>query len=116
MRMKSVLTHSGEALLEGLLVALLVVGLMPPEKGQVYQLWVWDTQVGILCPCGTFATLPDGHGVWTFIPPEPLTPNLRFGVTREPEGGSPFPTGPMLISGNLPGQPSEAPPYTASLD
>ena len=87
---------------------LLVVDLKPPGRGEVYQFWLWEPGTGELQPVGTFQTLPDGYGVWTFRPPQAASQDMRFGVTREPAGGSGIPTGPMLFSGNLPGQAAKA--------
>ena len=80
----------------------MVVDLSPPTKGEVYQVWLWEAGTGQRMAVGTFRTWEDGYGMWRFQPPANAA-NLRFGISREPEGGSPWPTSAMLVSGALPG-------------
>jgi hypothetical protein len=81
---------------------IIVHRLQPAPQGQVFQLWVWDPRLGVLLPRGTFRTLPEGIGVWSFQPPVRGTTPILFGVTQEPAGGSESPTSPLLFSGQLP--------------
>ena len=81
---------------------LLVVDLRPPGRGEVYQVWMWKQGSGRFLNAGVFSTWAEGYGMWTFHPPMGSATSARFGVTREPSGGSPAPTGTMLFTGDLP--------------
>ncbi len=82
---------------QGLLVT---KGLAVPPEGQVYQLWFVDA-VERRVSGGTFRTLPRPYGVYTVTVPLNLGAFVRVGVTLEPEGGSPRPTGPQVLRGSL---------------
>ena len=81
---------------------LLVVDLRPPGRGEVYQVWMWKQGSGRFLNAGVFTTWAEGYGMWTFHPPMGSSTSARFGVTREPSGGSPAPTGTMLFTGDVP--------------
>ncbi|MCG8352481.1 MAG: anti-sigma factor [Chloroflexales bacterium] len=70
---------------------------LPPE--QVYQLWL--LQGAQRTSGGTFYIDPEGNG-WLLISlATPLSSFERVGVTIEPDGGSPGPTTPRLLGGDL---------------
>ncbi|WP_322800514.1 anti-sigma factor domain-containing protein [Thermoflexus sp.] len=82
---------------QGLLVT---KGLAVPPEGQVYQVWFVDA-AGRRVSGGTFRTHPRLYGVYTVTVPLNLPAYVRIGVTLEPEGGSPQPTGPQALRGSL---------------
>lgn len=78
----------------------LVVDRLPvlEEKWQ-YQLWL--IKDGQRTSGGVFSVGEDGYGsVWVKAP-EPLASYPAFGVTVEPAGGSPGPTGEKVLGGEL---------------
>lgn len=71
---------------------------LPPDK--VYQLWLIDA-AGKRTSGGTFTVDEDGSG-WLFSrAPQGLVNYRSVGVTVEPVGGSPGPTGAKMLGGNL---------------
>ncbi|HXF68439.1 MAG TPA: anti-sigma factor [Thermoflexus sp.] len=82
---------------QGLLVT---KGLAVPPEGQVYQVWFVDAADRRVSG-GTFRTHPRPYGIYTVTVPLNLRAYLRIGVTLEPEGGSPQPTGPQVLRGLL---------------
>jgi anti-sigma-K factor RskA len=68
-------------------------------KGRVYQLWL--IRDGKRTSGGTFGPEPDGRGRLAIEAPEPLATYQAVGVTVEPEGGSPGPTGQKVLGGAL---------------
>lgn len=82
---------------QGLLVT---KGLAVPPEGQVYQVWFVDPAERRVSG-GTFRTLPRPYGVYTVTVPSNFPLYVRIGVTIEPEGGSPRPTGPQVLRGVL---------------
>lgn len=86
---------SGEA-------ALLVAGLDPAPAGKTYELWaVRGTQPPQ--PAGLFSMRPGG---WAAVRMPGLTAVgeiTAFAVSLEPAGGSPQPTGPIVLTGALAG-------------
>ena len=50
---------------------------------------------------GVFAVNDEGYGVLEVSSPDPLASYSAFGVTIEPEGGSPGPTGDKVLDGGL---------------
>lgn len=75
-------------------------GLVVPPEGQVYQVWFVDA-AGRRVSGGTFRTHPRLYGVYTVTVPLDLPIYVHIGVTLEPEGGSPQPTGPRVLWGSL---------------
>ncbi len=76
---------------------LVVKNLPPPEPGWAYQLWL--IRPGGQRVSGAVFSVPSAWD-WTVVEvlsPEPLAHFQAFGVTLEPEGGSPQPTGPRLL-------------------
>ncbi len=71
---------------------------LPPNH--VYQLWLIDSAGG-RASGGTFTVDPRGRG-WLFgHSPQPLGQYQAVGVTVEPLGGSPAPTGARMLGGEL---------------
>src|SRR5919197_596742 len=73
--------------------------LPPLPSGRTYQVWlvsgVRRASPGLLSP-------EDGDIYYLVLPPSSrLTDYQRVGVTPEPDGGSPGPTGPRVIGGDL---------------
>ncbi len=69
------------------------------QSGKVYQLWLANEDGRI--SGGTFTVTPDGEGALIFTAPRSIGDYDRAGVTEEPEGGSPGPTSPAVVSGTL---------------
>jgi anti-sigma-K factor RskA len=78
----------------------LVVDQLPVlDEEHQYQLWL--IKDGQRTSGGVFSVSSDGYGsVWVSAP-EPLLDYPDFGVTIEPEGGSPGPTGEKVLGGGL---------------
>jgi len=73
---------------------LVVDHLEPLPPGQQYQLWLIN---GGRISGGVFDVGEDGYGSLTVRAPNPLD-SYTFGVTIEPAGGSPGPTGPRVLA------------------
>jgi anti-sigma-K factor RskA len=73
---------------------LIVDHLEPLGAGQQYQLWLSN---GERISGGVFDVGEDGYGSMTIRAPEDLD-TYRFGVTIEPAGGSPGPTGERVLA------------------
>lgn len=77
---------------------LVVEGLPQLASNQVYQVWLNDGSTRE--SGGTFVAR--NGSAWLLIPfDEPLTAYQSVGVTVEPDGGSPAPTGPRVLFGPL---------------
>jgi anti-sigma-K factor RskA len=77
---------------------LVVQGLPELAAGQVYQVWLreGDQPVGV----ATFVT--QAGNAWTLIRAEqPIQQFQAIGITIEPQGGSPAPTGQGVLFGEL---------------
>jgi anti-sigma-K factor RskA len=74
---------------------LLVEGLEQLAYGSQYQLWL--IRDGQRTDGGVFSAPPTGRLVVEVSAPEPLASYGAFGVTIEPWGGSPGPTGPKVL-------------------
>ncbi len=79
--------------------ALVVDDLPPLAEGRQYQLWL--IKDGQRTSGGVFSVDQDGYGVLWVSPPRPLVEYTSFGVTIEPKGGSPAPTGERVLGGSL---------------
>lgn len=79
--------------------ALVVDGLSPLDEQHQYQLWL--IQNGQRTSGGVFSVDADGYGVLWVSSPEPLSSYNAFGITIEPAGGSPGPTGDKVLGGIL---------------
>jgi anti-sigma-K factor RskA len=78
----------------------LVVDNLPTlDKTQQYQLWL--TQDGTRTSGAVFSVGRDGYISVPILAPEPLTHYSSFGVTVEPSGGSPHPTGAKVLGGTF---------------
>ena len=81
-------------------VALIVYDMPTLKPDQVYQIWLIDPN-GERTSGGMFTV--DEHGrSWVYIrSPQPLTNYKSIGITMEPMGGSPKPTGPKMMGTSL---------------
>jgi anti-sigma-K factor RskA len=79
---------------------LVVDHLYPVEAGYEYQLWLVEED-GDRVSGGTFNVSPGGYGALVVWSEQPLVSYPSFGVTIEPLGGSPYPTGERVMSGDL---------------
>jgi anti-sigma-K factor RskA len=79
------------------LVGLFVWQLPPAQAGKTYQIWLIDGQGQRTS--GGFLEPQAGYSFVTAVirPAGPLTTYKALGVTAEPSGGSPAPTGPKLF-------------------
>ncbi len=78
---------------------LIVDGLPPLDEAHQYQLWL--IQNGQRTSGGVFSVNPDGYGALRISSPAPLFSYPSFGITIEPAGGSPGPTGDKVLGGTL---------------
>jgi anti-sigma-K factor RskA len=78
---------------------LIVDGMPALDPGLGYQLWL--IRDGQRASGGVFAVNDEGYGVLEVSSPDPLASYSAFGVTIEPEGGSPGPTGDKVLDGSL---------------
>lgn len=78
---------------------LVVQGMPAPPPGQVYQLWFIRPD-GRRDSGGLF-TVDDGRGVLYAHLPANVDEYVAVGVTDEPAGGSPGPTGTKVLGGEL---------------
>jgi hypothetical protein len=69
------------------------------EAGYQYQLWL--IKDGKRTSGGVFSVSEDGYGTLQVVSGQPLDNYASFGITIEPAGGSPAPTGKKVLGGNL---------------
>ena len=74
-------------------------GLTELTPDQAYQLWL--IRDGKRDNGGTFTVDHDGYGGLWVKSPQPLGNYQAFGITIEPAGGSPGPTGPKVLGGEF---------------
>ncbi|MCZ7546975.1 MAG: anti-sigma factor [Anaerolineae bacterium] len=79
---------------------LAVDGLPPLDATQQYQLWLID-QEGQRTSGAVFSVDEAGYGAAIVEAPQPIFDYSTFGVTIEPAGGSPGPTGTKVLGGEL---------------
>jgi anti-sigma-K factor RskA len=80
---------------------MLVVHNLPAlERGKIYQLWLVDAK-GERTSGGTFTLDEERYGWLVVRLTRPLTEFMSMGITVEPAGGSPEPTGPRVMSTSL---------------
>ena len=75
------------------------VDLPPPGSGKIYQLWLITATAKI--SAGTFEAGPAGEASGTVTLPPDAGPVLAAAVSDEPPGGSPQPTGSILLLGKV---------------
>jgi anti-sigma-K factor RskA len=68
-------------------------------EDQQYQIWL--IQDGVRTSGGVFSVNEDGYGNLMVSAEQPLDSFQSFGVTIEPLGGSPQPTGEKILGGEL---------------
>ena len=78
---------------------LVVDGLMPLASNQQYQIWLIKN--GVRTSGGVFSVESTGYGMLEIEAPLPLIQYQSFGITIEPFGGSPGPTGEKVLGGTL---------------
>jgi anti-sigma-K factor RskA len=78
---------------------LYAVNLPPSEPGKIYQLWLITATARI--SAGTFQATPAGEAAGTIAVPPDAGPVLAAAITDEPRGGSPQPTGSILLLGKV---------------
>jgi anti-sigma-K factor RskA len=81
---------------EGTLIA---DGLPELPKDKQYQLWL--IQDGKRTSGGVFSVQAEGYGVLVVKSSRPMADYQSFGITIEPYGGSPGPTGDKVLGGKL---------------
>ena len=84
---------------DGNLGTLIVDSLPALDSAHQYQLWL--IQDGKRTSGGVFSVSKDGYGALTVNSPMPLISYKTFGITVEPTGGSPGPTGEKVMGGGL---------------
>ena len=78
----------------------LVVDHLPVlDSNLQYQLWL--IRDGVRTSGAVFSVAQDGYGSVVISSPRHLTDYTSFGITIEPTGGSPGPTGEKVLGGNL---------------
>jgi anti-sigma-K factor RskA len=89
-----VISHDGN-------MGTLVVDSLPLLDGtHQYQLWLINKD-NKRTSGGVFSVSQDGYGALAINASEPLKDFPAFGITIEPSGGSPGPTGPKVLGGKL---------------
>ena len=82
---------------------LIVHGLEPLPESQVYQFW-WVTPDGAQVPVAPVEVHAGVEPTWVVVDvPAQTAPFSVVGLSIEPAGGSPQPTGPMVLEGSVPG-------------
>jgi anti-sigma-K factor RskA len=79
--------------------AIVVDGLDPLDAAHQYQVWL--IKDGQRTSGGVFSVDEDGYGVLWLSSPQSLASYDAVGITVEPAGGSPGPTGIKVLGGNL---------------
>ena len=78
---------------------LVATGLEPPPPGKAYELWVIAGEKPL--PAGLFKADERGRAVVTLPWVDDTVRVKTFAVTLEPEAGTPAPSGPMVLAGNV---------------
>lgn len=78
---------------------LVVDGLPVLDAAHQYQVWL--IRDGRRTSGGVFSVNPHGYRAIELTAPEPLITYSSFGVTVEPAGGSPAPTGAQVLAGGF---------------
>jgi anti-sigma-K factor RskA len=79
---------------------LVVDGLPPLDNYHQYQLWLIEDD-GQRQSGGVFSVDEEGYGALWVSSPAPLSDYVAVGITIEPAGGSPGPTGDKVMGGTL---------------
>lgn len=79
--------------------SLVVDGLPLLDDSQQYQVWL--IRNGQRASGGVFSVYDEGYGVLKLDAPEPLDSYQAVGITIEPAGGSPGPTGERVLGGEI---------------
>ncbi len=79
---------------------LVVDSLSPLGSEQQYQLWL-ISEDGQRTDGGVFSVSDEGYGSLWIESPQPLSSYPAFGITIEPAGGSPGPTGDKVLGSTL---------------
>ena len=75
----------------------------PLPESQVYQFW-WVTPDGAQVPVAPVEVHAGVEPTWAVVDvPAQTAPCSVVGLSIEPAGGSPQPTGPMVLEGSVPG-------------
>lgn len=77
-------------------LALIALDMPTLPAGRVYQVWLIDSS-GNRTSGGTFRVDEQGRGWLIIRAPKPLSDYQGIGITEEPEGGSPWPTGEKML-------------------
>jgi hypothetical protein len=77
-------------------LALVALDMPVLPTGKVYQIWMLDSN-GDRTSGGTFTVDDLGRGWLLIRTPKPLSNYQGIGITMEPEGGSPAPTGEKML-------------------
>ncbi len=78
---------------------LVVEGLPDLDSERQYQLWLIHD--GQRTNGGVFSVNEEGYGSLAISSPQPLSSYSAFGITIEPVGGSPGPTGDRVLGSTL---------------
>ena len=81
-------------------VAMFAVQNLPTLQDAVYQLWLQRDDESVIS-IGTFTVDEEGRATVIFELDEPIGTFAGAGVTIEPPGGSPTPTGDLAIGGEI---------------
>lgn len=81
-------------------LALVALDMPVLPAGKVYQIWLLDSN-GDRTSGGTFTVDDQGRGWLIIRVPKPLGNYQGVGITMEPEGGSPAPTGEKMLGTTL---------------
>jgi anti-sigma-K factor RskA len=81
-------------------VAMFSVQNLPTLQDAVYQLWLQREDESVIS-IGTFTVDEEGRATVIFELDEPIGRFAGAGVTIEPPGGSPAPTGDLAIGGEI---------------
>ncbi|HEX9615972.1 MAG TPA: anti-sigma factor, partial [Anaerolineales bacterium] len=72
-----------------------------PDLGEDEQYQLWLIRDGQRTSGGVFSVSQDGYGSVWVSSPDPLASYPSFGITIEPAGGSPGPTGKKVLGNDL---------------
>ncbi len=76
---------------------LTIDGLPPLAQGKVYQVWFINGST----PVGAGLFSPEQNGTWRGVVTGDVTHAQTIAITIEPVGGSPAPTGDIIVKGSL---------------